>query len=117
MTNMFDRVTTLVRANLNDLIDRAEDPEKMIKQYLIDANNQPILGPLTKTVNLTIDSEQTKVCWLRTPSARFAAHVVVDKKFVPHDVLPRFSDIRTLGAETTFSFFSERPRGTQSTCR
>jgi hypothetical protein len=88
----------------------------LVGKLVIDANHQPILGPLTKTVNLTIDSEQTKVCWLRTPSARFAAHVVVDKKFVPHDVLPRFSDIRTLGAETTFSFFSQRPRGTQSTC-
>ena len=31
---------TLVRANLNDLIDRAEDPEKMIKQVIIDMENQ-----------------------------------------------------------------------------
>jgi phage shock protein A len=32
----------LVRANLNDMIDRAEDPEKVIKQALIDMNNQLI---------------------------------------------------------------------------
>src|SRR4029078_12147566 len=31
---------TLVRANLNDLIDRAEDPEKMIKQVILDMENQ-----------------------------------------------------------------------------
>ena len=29
---LLERVGTLLRANLNDLIDRAEDPEKMIKQ-------------------------------------------------------------------------------------
>ena len=34
------RVATLVRANLNDLIDRAEDPEKMIKQVILDMENQ-----------------------------------------------------------------------------
>ena len=34
------RVSTLVRANLNDLIDKAEDPEKMIKQVILDMQNQ-----------------------------------------------------------------------------
>ena len=28
---LMERVSTLLRANLNDLIDRAEDPAKMIK--------------------------------------------------------------------------------------
>jgi phage shock protein A len=37
---VLDRVATLVRANLNDLIDRAEDPEKMIKQVILDMENQ-----------------------------------------------------------------------------
>jgi phage shock protein A len=37
---LLDRVSTLVRANLNDLIDRAEDPEKMIKQVILDMQNQ-----------------------------------------------------------------------------
>ena len=39
---LLDRVSTLVRANLNDLLDRAEDPEKVIRQLLIDMNNQLI---------------------------------------------------------------------------
>lgn len=39
---LLQRVTTLIRANLNDLIDRAEDPEKMIKQLILDLNNQLI---------------------------------------------------------------------------
>jgi phage shock protein A len=37
---LLERVTTLVRANLNDLIDRAENPEKMIKQVILDMENQ-----------------------------------------------------------------------------
>src|SRR5262245_19097391 len=37
---ILERVTTLVRANLNDLIDRAEDLEKMIKQVILDMENQ-----------------------------------------------------------------------------
>jgi phage shock protein A len=37
---LLERVSTLVRANLNDLIDKAEDPEKMIKQVMLDMQNQ-----------------------------------------------------------------------------
>jgi phage shock protein A len=40
--SLLDRVSSLVRANVNDMLDRAEDPEKMIKQYLIDMHNQLI---------------------------------------------------------------------------
>jgi phage shock protein A len=37
---LLERVSTLLRANLNDLIDKAEDPEKMIKQVILDMQNQ-----------------------------------------------------------------------------
>jgi phage shock protein A len=37
---LLDRVTTLIRANLNDLVDKAEDPEKLLKQLLLDMQNQ-----------------------------------------------------------------------------
>lgn len=37
---LLERIATLVRANLNDLIDQAEDPEKMIKQVILDMQNQ-----------------------------------------------------------------------------
>jgi len=37
---LLERVATLVRANLNDLVDKAEDPEKMIKQVIVDMENQ-----------------------------------------------------------------------------
>src|SRR5437764_7279161 len=37
---LLERVSTLIRANLNDLIDKAEDPEKMIRQVILDMQNQ-----------------------------------------------------------------------------
>lgn len=37
---LLDRVTTLIRANLNDLVDKAENPEKLLKQLLLDMQNQ-----------------------------------------------------------------------------
>src|SRR5438477_10861820 len=37
---LMERVSTLLRANLNDLIDKAEDPSKMIKQVILDMENQ-----------------------------------------------------------------------------
>src|SRR5512142_173124 len=37
---LLERVSTLLRANLNDLIDKAEDPEKMLKQVILDMQNQ-----------------------------------------------------------------------------
>jgi phage shock protein A len=37
---LLERVSTLIRANLNDLVEKAEDPEKVIKQLIIDMQNQ-----------------------------------------------------------------------------
>ena len=37
---LLERVSTLVKANLNDLIDKAENPSKMIKQVILDMENQ-----------------------------------------------------------------------------
>ncbi len=37
---LLERVSTLIRANLNDMIDRAEDPAKLIKQVILDMDNQ-----------------------------------------------------------------------------
>lgn len=33
---IFDRITNLAKANINDLIDKAEDPEKIAKQVIYD---------------------------------------------------------------------------------
>ena len=38
---LLERVSTLVRANLNDLVNKArKHPEKMIKQVILDMQNQ-----------------------------------------------------------------------------
>lgn len=37
---LLERVTVLLRANVNDLLDRAEDPEKTMKQLVLDMENQ-----------------------------------------------------------------------------
>jgi phage shock protein A len=37
---IFDRLATLLKSNINDLISRAEDPEKMLDQIVVDMRNQ-----------------------------------------------------------------------------
>ena len=37
---LFDRLSQLLRSNINDLISRAEDPEKMLTQILVDMRSQ-----------------------------------------------------------------------------
>ena len=38
--SLLDRVSTLLRANLNELVEKAEDPEKLLKQIVLDMENQ-----------------------------------------------------------------------------
>lgn len=37
---IFDRLSTLIRSNISDLISRAEDPEKMLNQLISDMKSQ-----------------------------------------------------------------------------
>src|SRR4051794_10444470 len=37
---LLDRVGRLIRANINDLAEKAENPEKLLKQLLLDMENQ-----------------------------------------------------------------------------
>src|SRR5438093_12239716 len=80
---LLERVSTLVRANLNDLIDRAEHPEKMIKQIMLDMDNQ--LMQVKTQVAIAIadehlllkkqkESEEKAAEWTRK------AELAVDKK-------------------------------------
>src|SRR5438874_7539417 len=71
---LMERVGTLLRANLNDLVDRAEDPEKMIKQVILDMENQ--LMQVKTQVAITIadlhllenkhkDNQENSAGWMR----------------------------------------------------
>jgi len=52
----FDRLATLIRSNLNDLISKSEDPEKMLSQILLDMNAQ--LVEAKKQVAVAIADEK-----------------------------------------------------------
>jgi phage shock protein A len=39
---IFARLATLIKSNINDLISRSEDPEKMLNQIVVDMNTQLI---------------------------------------------------------------------------
>lgn len=54
---ILDRVSTLLRANINDMIDRAEDPEKVVKQLIADMNNQ-LLQVKTQVAASIADEKQ-----------------------------------------------------------
>ncbi len=80
---LLERVSTLVRANLNDLIDKAEHPEKMIKQVILDMQNQ-LLQVKTQVAIAIADqhlldkkkkeNEEKVADWMRK------AELAVDKK-------------------------------------
>src|SRR3989441_812490 len=40
LMGIFDRLSTLFRSNINDLISRAENPEKMLNQLIVDMRGQ-----------------------------------------------------------------------------
>lgn len=64
--SMLDRLTRLISANLNDLLDRAEDPEKMLDQVLrdmrssIDEARRTTLAMITQEKELGAELDQTK---------------------------------------------------------
>ena len=53
---IFSRLGTLIKSNINDLITRAEDPEKMLQQVLLEMNQQ--LVDAKKRVAVAIADEK-----------------------------------------------------------
>lgn len=41
---VFQRIADVMSANINDMLDKAENPEKMAKQYLRQAMGRPRRG-------------------------------------------------------------------------
>lgn len=59
---IFERLSDLVKANINDLIDKAENPEKMVKQIIIDMEDQ--LRKVTASLGTAMGSQnQVKKQW------------------------------------------------------
>ena len=105
---LLERVSTLVRANLNDLIDKAEDPEKMIKQVILDMQNQ-LLQVKTQVAIAIADqhvldrrqkeSEEKTAEWTRK------AEMAVDKK---QDDLARAALERSVSYRTMAENFARQ---------
>ncbi len=63
---IFDRLSTLLRSNLNDLISRAENPEKMLNQLIVDMKGQlakakqEVAGAIADEKKLQSDAENLK---------------------------------------------------------
>src|SRR5258708_24996820 len=100
---LMDRVATLVRANLNDLLDKAENPEKMLKQVILDMENQFMqvktqvaiaLADLHLLEKKKNENAEKRAEWMRK------AELAVDKK---DDELAR----ATLTRAVTFQLLSE----------
>jgi phage shock protein A len=53
---LFSRLGTLIRSNINELINKAEDPEKMLNQVLVDMKSQ--LVEAKKQVAIAIADEK-----------------------------------------------------------
>jgi phage shock protein A len=80
---LLERVSRLIRANLNDLVDRAENPEKMLKQVILDMQNQ-LMQVKTQVAIAMADqhllakklkeNEESEQEWMRK------AELAVDKK-------------------------------------
>ncbi len=105
---LLDRVTTLIKANLNDLISKAENPEKLLAQLLLDLQNQFIQ---VKTQAAAAIAEQHSLRqkhasnveeqrdWLRR------AELALSKG---EEQLARQSLERSLGCETAARGFAEQ---------
>lgn len=105
---LLERVSTLIRANLNDLIDKAEDPEKMIKQVILDMQNQ-LLQVKTQVAIALADqhllekrqkeNETASADWVRR------AELAVDKK---HDDLARAALERSMSYKQMAESFAQQ---------
>ncbi len=105
---LLERVATLVRANLNDIIDKAEEPEKMIKQVILDMQNQ-LLQVKTQVAIAIADqhllekkqkeNQEKSADWVRK------AELAVDKK---EDDLARAAIERSLSYRSLSENFGEQ---------
>src|SRR5688500_2950937 len=59
---LFSRLGTLIKSNLNDLISKAEDPQKMLNQIVIEMQNQLVEAKKQVAVSIA-DEKRLKKQW------------------------------------------------------
>ncbi|HET8668540.1 MAG TPA: PspA/IM30 family protein [Terriglobales bacterium] len=105
---LLERVSTLIRANLNDMIDRAEDPEKMIKQVILDMRNQLMQVKTQVAIAIAdqhllekkqIENHASEAEWMRK------AELAVDKK---QDDLARAAIERAMSYKSLAQNFADQ---------
>jgi phage shock protein A len=98
----------LVRANLNDLVDKAEDPEKMIKQVILDMQNQLLQVKTQVAISIADqhvlekrrqENEENEKQWRRR------AELAVDKS---DDALARAALERAMSYQATTASFQQQ---------
>src|SRR5512132_285423 len=105
---LLERVATLVRANLNDLIDKAEDPEKMIRQVILDMQNQLLQVKTQVAISIADQHVLEKKLRESEESAKqwhSRAEMAVDRK---DDALARAALERSMGYESMSSSFRQQ---------
>jgi phage shock protein A len=79
---LFDRIARLFKSNVNDIIDKAEDPEKMLKQ-IVEELNQDLLQVKTQVASAIATEKQlyTKYQQHQSEADKWAqkAELAVDK--------------------------------------
>ncbi len=105
---LLERVATLVRANLNDLVDKAENPEKMIKQVILDMENQLLQVKTQVAISIADqhvlekklqENEENAAQWMRR------AELAVDKK---DDALARAAVERSMSYKSMTESFRQQ---------
>jgi phage shock protein A len=105
---LLERVGTLLRANLNDLIDRAEDPEKMVKQIILDMENQ--LMQVKTQVAISIADQHLLQNKLDESNKERAVYIAIAEKAVAKqkDDLARSAIERSLDAKKRADSFGQQ---------
>jgi phage shock protein A len=105
---LLERVGTLLRANLNDLVDRAEDPEKLVRQVILDMENQLMQVKTQVAISIAdlhllerraTENTQRQMEWMRKAELAVAKH---------DDDLARAAIDRSLESKTLAGSFEEQ---------
>ena len=67
---IFSRIADILAANINDLIDKAEDPEKMVKQLIVEMDQQ--VEDATKALGQAMGSQKVAAMELADAKAQAA---------------------------------------------